>query len=188
MQLLALPVAAGNVEHNSGVGGGTSGSSDTDADRAGADIVAGTCTTITGIVSGVIVATSRASVSSCTSGAGWSGACRLLSNERNVSVEHGEQVHDRFLVKCGCVIGRVWLLVQVGRWEEAETVQSVHLVDWDEELDDGRVVAEACFGIVGTKPVVNDIACGIVESISNTNRSVVVDLIGPVGGCGNSLP
>lgn len=181
VQLLALPVTAGNVEHNSGVSGGTSSSSDTDADRAGANIVAGACTAITGVGSAVIVATSRVSASSCARGAGRSCAGRLLSNKWNVSVEHGEQVHNRFLVICWCVIGCVWLLVQVGRWEESESVQSVELVGGDEELDEGRVVAEGCFSIVRTKPVVDDFACGVIKSIRNTNRSIVVDLISPVG-------
>lgn len=188
MQLLALPVTAGNVEHDSGISGGTGGSSDTNADRAGADIVAGACTAITGVGSTVIVATSRITVSSCARGAGRSRASGLLSNKRNISIEHREQVHDRFLVICWCVIGCVWLLVQVGRWEESETVESVDLVSRDEELDEGRIVAEACFGIVRTKPVVDNVACGVIKSISNTNRSVVVDLVGPVGGCSNSLP
>ena len=112
----------------------------------------------------------------------------MLSNERNVGVEHREQVHDRFLVICWCIIGCVWLLVQVGRWEESEAVKSVNLVGRNEELDESSVIAEACFGIVRTKPVVDDIACGVIKSISNTNGSVVVDLVGPVGGCSNSLP
>lgn len=69
VQLLALPVTAGNVEHNSSVSGGTSGSSDTDTDRAGTNIVAGACTAITGVGSTVIVATSCVAASSCARGA-----------------------------------------------------------------------------------------------------------------------
>lgn len=86
MQLLALPVTAGNVEHDSSISSGTGGSSDTNTDRAGADIAAGTCTAITRVGSAVIVATSRVTVSSCTRGAGRSRASRLLSNKRNVGV------------------------------------------------------------------------------------------------------
>lgn len=103
-----------------------------------------------------------------------------MSHERNIGVEHRKQILDRFLVIGWRIVGRIWLFVQIRRREQSLSVQVVDLVTWNEELDKSRVVAKAAHGIVRAKPVVDNIALVVEESVSNTNWSVVIDLVCPI--------